>query len=408
MSVYLNPTKQQRLVTSSKLILFSSTTMAATATAYALLLCLIFSYTYAATQITVDQDGQSRVEKSPPRRTEEELRTTYELWLARHGKTYNALGEKETRFQIFTDNLKFIDDHNFSDNQTYKLGLNQFADLTNDEYRSMYLGAKPDPYRRIAKLQRGDVSQRYAVQSNEMFPEKVDWRERGAVAPIKNQGGCGSCWAFSTVAAVEGVNKIVTGEMISLSEQELVDCDNVNNFGCNGGTMDLAFEFIVSNGGINSESDYPYKGVGDVCDPVRNKAKVVSIDGYEDVPPMNEKALMKAVAHQPVSVGIEASGREFQLYSSGVYSASCGTELDHGVVVVGYGSENGKDYWIVRNSWGSNWGEDGYIRMERNMVGRHASSGKCGITLMASYPVKYGNNNPSISNNVNSHQISSI
>lgn len=164
---------------------------AATATAYALLLCLIFSYTYATTQNSVEHDGQSRVENTPPRRTEEELRTTYELWLARHGKTYNALGEKETRFQIFTDNLKFIDEHNFSGNRTYKLGLNQFADLTNDEYRSMYLGAKADPYRRIAKLQRGDVSQRYAVQSNEMFPEKVDWRERGAVAPIKNQGGCG-------------------------------------------------------------------------------------------------------------------------------------------------------------------------------------------------------------------------
>ncbi|KAK9053253.1 hypothetical protein SSX86_029886 [Deinandra increscens subsp. villosa] len=407
--------------------------MATAATAYALLLCLIFSQTYATII-----DGELLVENSPPRRTDEEVKTTYELWLVRHGKTYNALGEKETRFQIFADNLRFIDEHNSSGNRTYTVGLNQFADLTNEEYRSLYLGAKADPIRSIAKLQRGEISRRYAVQSNEMFPEKVDWRERGAVTPIKNQGGCGSCWAFSTVASVEGLNKIVTGDLISLSEQELVDCDNENNSGCNGGSMDLAFQFIVSNGGIDSESDYPYKGVGDVCDPIRvsiiqnqihpfvsfvdqymeletdieieigvqNKAKIVSIDGYEDVPPKNEKALMKAVAHQPVSVGIEASGMAFQFYSSGVFTGSCGTDLDHGVVVVGYGSENGKDYWIVRNSWGTNWGENGYVRMERNVVGTR--TGKCGITMMASYPVKYGNKNPSISNNVNSHLISSI
>ncbi|KAL8200567.1 hypothetical protein R6Q57_011906 [Mikania cordata] len=380
--------------------------MATAATTYALLFCLIFSQTYATRHISGDQAGELRSEKSSPRRTEEEIRNTYELWLVRHGKTYNALGEKESRFKIFTDNLRFIDEHNFSGNRTYTVGLNQFADLTNEEYRSMYLGTKADPNRRIAKLQRGEISRRYAVQGHEMFPEKVDWRERGAVTPIKNQGSCGSCWAFSTVAAVEGVNKIVTGDLISLSEQELVDCDNKYNSGCNGGSMDYAFRFIVYNGGIDSESDYPYKGVGDVCDPIRNKAKIVSIDGYEDVPPMNEKALMKAVAHQPVSVGIEASGRDFQLYSSGVFTGSCGTELDHGVVVVGYGSENGKDYWIVRNSWGTNWGEDGYFRMERNVFG--SRTGKCGITMMASYPVKYGNKNPSISNNVNSHQISSI
>ncbi|KAM0057875.1 putative actinidain [Helianthus debilis subsp. tardiflorus] len=364
----------------------------ATTTYNALLLtCLLLTITYVTSNT----------------RTDEEVRNTYDLWLTRHGKTYNALGEKESRFRIFADNFKFIDEHSLSGNKSYKVGLNQFADLTNEEYRSMYLGTKVDPYRRIAKMQRGEISRRYAVQENEMFPAKVDWRERGAVSPVKNQGGCGSCWAFSTVASVEGIDKIVTGDLISLSEQELVDCDNKYNSGCNGGSMDYAFQFIVSNGGIDSESDYPYKGVGAVCDPVRkNKAKIVSIDGYEDVPPMNEKALMKAVAHQPVSVGIEASGRAFQLYTSGVLTGSCGTNLDHGVVVVGYGSENGKDYWIVRNSWGPEWGEDGYIRMERNKADTRA--GMCGITLMASYPIKYGNKNPSISNNVDSHQISSI
>ncbi|KAL4568750.1 hypothetical protein LXL04_024365 [Taraxacum kok-saghyz] len=381
--------------------------MATAATTYALLFCLLFSQTYATSNISVDHDGEVRVENSPPTRTEEEIRSAYELWLVSHGKAYNGLGEKEKRFQIFKDNLRFIDEHNSSGNRTYKVGLNRFADVTNEEYRSMYLGTRADANRRIAKLQRGEISRRYAVQDNEMLPVEVDWRRSGAVAPIKNQGSCGSCWAFSTVAAVEGINKIVTGDLISLSEQELVDCDNKYNSGCNGGTMDYAFEFIVANGGIDTESDYPYKGVGNTCDPIRNKAKIVTIDGYEDVPPMNERALMKAVAHQPVSVGIEASGKAIQLYTEGVFTGSCGTSLDHGVVVVGYGSENGKDYWIVRNSWGTNWGEDGYFRMERNIIGTR--SGKCGIAMMASYPVKYRNENPNIlSSNVNSNQISSI
>nr|XP_043639044.1 zingipain-2-like [Erigeron canadensis] len=347
-------------------------------------------------------------------RTEDEVNKLFELWLVTHKKTYNnnnnnnnALGEKEKRFQIFKDNLKFIDEHNSNGNRTYTVGLNQFADITNEEFRSMFLGNKADVNRRIAKQQRGDFSQRYASRENDMLPLNVDWRQRGAVTPVKNQGSCGSCWAFSTVAAVEGINKIVTGELISLSEQELVDCDNKYNNGCNGGEMDYAFQYIMSTGGIDTESDYPYKGVGDVCDPIRStNAKVVSIDGYEDVPQMNEKALMKAVAHQPVSVGIEASGKAFQLYESGVYTAPCGTELDHGVVVVGYGSENGKDYWIVRNSWGPQWGEEGYVRMERNLVDSQA--GKCGITMMASYPVKYANKEPRISNNVNIDPISSV
>ncbi|XP_049387834.1 cysteine proteinase RD21A-like [Solanum stenotomum] len=173
--------------------------------------------------------------------------------------------------------------------------------------------------------------------------------------------------------------------MITLSEQELVDCDTMYNDGCNGGLMDYAFQFIISNGGIDTESHYPYKGIDHKCDLVRKNAKVVSIDDYEDVP-ANEKALEKAVAHQPISVAIEASGRAFQLYSSGIFTGKCGTQLDHGVVVVGYGTENGVDYWIVRNSWGTNWGEDGYIKMEKNIEA--TNSGKCGIAMEASYPIK--------------------
>ncbi|RQW15005.1 hypothetical protein EHS17_16055, partial [Rhodobacteraceae bacterium CH30] len=188
-------------------------------------------------------------------------------------------------------------------------------------------------------------------------PEFVDWREKGAVAVVKDQGSCGSCWAFSTTGAVEGINQIVTGDLISVSEQELVDCDTSYNQGCNGGLMDYAFEFIIKNGGIDTEEDYPYTGRDGRCDATRKNAKVVSIDGYEDVPLNDESALKKAVSNQPIAVAIEAGGREFQFYTSGIFTGSCGTELDHGVLAVGYGSEGGKDYWIVKNSWGAEWGE---------------------------------------------------
>lgn len=322
-------------------------------------------------------------------RTDEEVTTLYEEWLVKHGKVYNALGEKEKRLEIFKDNLRFIDEHN-AENRSYKLGLNRFADLTNDEYRAKYFGTRVNPNSRKAKLRAR--SNRYAPRVGDKLPEAVDWRKEGAVVGVKDQGGCGSCWAFSVIAAVEGINKIVTGDLISLSEQELVDCDRTYNEGCNGGLMDYGFEFIINNGGIDSEEDYPYQAVDGRCDQNRKNAKVVTIDDYEDVNPYDEIALQKAVASQPVSVAIEGGGREFQLYVSGVFTGRCGTALDHGVAVVGYGTENGLDYWIVRNSWGASWGEDGYVRLERNLA--NSRSGKCGIAIEPSYPVKTGQNPP--------------
>ncbi|KAF4364644.1 hypothetical protein F8388_007773 [Cannabis sativa] len=319
-------------------------------------------------------------------RTDSELKEIYTKWVVENHKTYNGLGEEDRRFQIFKDNLRFVDQHNAQENRSYKLGLNRFADLTNEEYRVGFLGTRSDVKRRVMKAQ--NASRRYASYANDdhKLPQSVDWRQNGAVNAVKNQGSCGSCWAFSTVAAVEGINKIVTGELVSLSEQELVDCDRAYNSGCNGGLMDYAFEFIIKNGGITSENDYPYAGVNGQCNASRANKKVVSISGYEDVPTLDEKALKIAVAHQPISVAIEASGRALQLYQSGVFTGECGTKLDHGVAVVGYGTENGVDYWLVRNSWGTNWGEEGYFKLERNLVG--TKNGKCGIAIEASYPVK--------------------
>lgn len=317
-------------------------------------------------------------------RTDEEVMTMYEAWLAKHGKVYNALGEKDRRFEIFKDNLRYIDEHNAQDH-TYKLGLNRFADLTNEEYRSTYLGTKKS-------IRKKKFSNRYAPKVGDKLPESVDWRKEGAVVGVKDQGSCGSCWAFSTISAIEGINKLVTGQLVSLSEQELVDCDTSYNEGCNGGLMDYAFEFIINNGGIDSEEDYPYKGYDGKCDQYRKNAHVVSIDDYEDVPAYNEVALQKAVSKQPVAVAIEGGGRDFQLYESGVFTGRCGTSLDHGVTAVGYGTDDGVDYWIVRNSWGASWGEEGYIRMKRNLLG--ARTGICGIAMEASYPIKTGDNPP--------------
>jgi len=321
-------------------------------------------------------------------RSEEEIQRLYQAWKAQHGKLNNALGQDDKRYEIFKDNLKYIDEHNAAADagvHSFRLGLNRFADLTNEEYRSTYLGTKP------AGTRRGKVGDRYKVREGESLPDSIDWREKGAVAEVKDQGSCGSCWAFSTIASVEGINQIVTGDLISLSEQELVDCDTSYNQGCNGGLMDYAYEFIIKNGGIDTEEDYPYAGYDNRCDANRKNAKVVTIDDYEDVPINSEASLQKAVAGQPVAVAIEGGGRAFQLYSSGIFTGSCGTALDHGVAAVGYGSENGKDYWIVKNSWGSSWGESGYIRMERNIK---SASGKCGIAMEASYPVKDGANPP--------------
>uniref|UniRef100_A0A2N9HV79 Peptidase C1A papain C-terminal domain-containing protein n=1 Tax=Fagus sylvatica TaxID=28930 RepID=A0A2N9HV79_FAGSY len=252
----------------------------------------------------------------------------FESWVSKHGKTYRSIEEKLHRFEIFKDNLKHIDERN-------------------------------------KEIRRRGSSMDFSYRDVVDLPESVDWRKEGAVTPVKNQGSCGSCWAFSTVAAVEGINQIVTGNLTSLSEQELIDCDRSFNNGCNGGLMDYAFEFIVSNGGLHMEQDYPYLMEEGSCEEKKEEMEVVTISGYQDVP-QNDESLLKALAHQPLSVAIEASGRDFQFYSGGVFDGHCGTELDHGVTAVGYGSLKGSDYIIVKNSWGPKWGEEGYIMMKRN------------------------------------------
>nr|AAD28477.1 papain-like cysteine protease [Sandersonia aurantiaca] len=314
--------------------------------------------------------------------SEDSLWSLYERWRSHHAVSRD-LDQKQKRFNVFKENVKFIHEFNKNKDVTFKLALNKFGDMTNQEFRAKYAGSKVHHHRTMKGSRHGSGSGAKFMYENAVAPPSIDWRERGAVAAVKNQGQCGSCWAFSAIAAVEGINQIVTKELVPLSEQELIDCDTDQNQGCSGGLMDYAFEFIKNNGGITTEDVYPYQAEDATC---KKNSPAVVIDGYEDVPTNDEDALMKAVANQPVAVAIEASGYVFQFYSEGVFTGRCGTELDHGVAVVGYGTtQDGTKYWTVRNSWGADWGESGYVRMQRGIKATH---GLCGIAMQASYPIK--------------------
>jgi len=256
----------------------------------------------------------------------------FQQWVAEHSKPYagNPV-EYARRLAIWLENLEYILSYN-AKHSGHWLGLNSLADLTHDEYRERYLGF--DNAKRLQRPKKLGAPFKYASVEEKALPVSIDWREKGAVSEVKNQAQCGSCWAFSTTGSVEGISAIVTGKMISLSEQELVDCDKDQDQGCQGGLMDNAYQFIIANGGLDTEADYPYTATDGDCQKKKLKRHVVSIDGYEDVPANDEKALKKAVAHQPVSVAIEADQKAFQLYMGGVFSddACAGTRLGRSTI----------------------------------------------------------------------------
>ncbi|XP_010544099.1 PREDICTED: low-temperature-induced cysteine proteinase [Tarenaya hassleriana] len=314
----------------------------------------------------------------------------FDNWCRKHGKAYASEEERQYRLQVFRGNHDFVIQHNHMSSSTYSLSLNALADLTHHEFRTSRLGLSASAMRIKRHRQRQNQNQSLGANVQNL-PDEVDWRAKGAVTNVKDQGSCGACWSFSATGAMEGINQIVTGSLVSLSEQELIDCDRSYNTGCNGGLMDYAYQFVANNGGMDTEEDYPFQERDGTCNKQKLKRRVVTIDSYTDVPSNDEKALMKAVATQPVSVGICGSERAFQLYSSGIFTGPCSTSLDHAVLIVGYGSKNNVDYWIVKNSWGKRWGMDGYIYMQRNTGN---SEGLCGINMLASYPIKTHPNPP--------------
>uniref|UniRef100_A0A5B6ZEN8 Putative low-temperature-induced cysteine proteinase-like n=1 Tax=Davidia involucrata TaxID=16924 RepID=A0A5B6ZEN8_DAVIN len=318
--------------------------------------------------------------------SEERVAELFQQWKEKHGKVYKHAQEADKRLENFRNNLKYIMEKNSKRKSPsgHLVGLNKFADMSNEEFKQVYISKIKKPISKTETVRRRG-SQGKAATACEA-PSSLDWRKYGIVTAVKDQGDCGSCWSFSSTGAIEGINALVTGDLISLSEQELVDCDKTND-GCEGGYMDYAFEWVVSNGGIDTESDYPYTGVDGTCNTAKEEIKAVTIDGYEDIDE-EESALLCAVIKQPISVGIDGSAFDFQLYTGGIYDGSCSgdpDDIDHAVLIVGYSSEGDEDYWIVKNSWGADWGMEGYIYIRRNT---NATYGVCAINAMASYPTK--------------------
>ncbi|XP_074270339.1 senescence-specific cysteine protease SAG12-like [Silene latifolia] len=329
--------------------------------------------------LSVSQIAESRVLNDETRSMIER----HEQWMTLHGRVYKDVVEKSNRFTIFSENVKRIEELN-SLNRGFTLGVNAFADLTNEEFKASRTGFNKDLLSK--QIMSKSKSKSFKYENFTVSSSTMDWRMEGVVTPVKDQGQCGCCWAFSAVAATESLHKLKTGALISLSEQELVDCDTEYDTGCEGGLMDFAFDFIHQNGGLTTESNYPYKAADGTCNKNQASDPVASISGYEDVPQNDEDALLKAATNQPISVGIEGSGFDFQFYSGGVFKGECGNELDHAVTVIGYGvAQDGSNYWLVKNSWGTMWGEKGYMRIMRGVKGK--SEGLCGIAMMPSYPI---------------------
>ena len=294
----------------------------------------------------------------------------FNTWLQKFKPAYvDDVEEVANRFKIFAKNLDKIREIN-AQNKSYYLGLTGLTDLTQEEYKQFYLNKELKSAKQTSTLP--------FTHANVEAVDKIDWRDKGAVTPVKNQGMCGSCWAFSSTGSMEGIN------FISLSEEQLVNCDKTDH-GCGGGLMDNAFKYVINNGGIDTEADFPYAfALWRTC-PADKEGNHAVITDYTDVPTKNKDALLQALSAQPVSIAIEADHFVFQNYRGGIITEdTCGDTLDHGVLAVGFDTTADTPYWIVKNSWGASWGESGYVRLAINVTD---TSGQCGILEHPVYPV---------------------
>jgi len=304
--------------------------------------------------------------------SEADYRQAFTLWTHQHNKVYSS-EEFFARYDIFKANYDFVNSHN-EQTAGFSVKLNKFADLTAAEFGKIYNGYRAPSFR-VSKPH----AEVFVADKNVQIPTSVDWRSKGAVTGVKDQGQCGSCWSFSSTGSMEGSKALAGQGLVSLSEQNLVDCSTAQgNMGCNGGLMDQAFEYVIQNGGIDTEASYPYTATGP--NQCRYSAANIGdkISSYSDISSGDEDALAQAIAMKPVSVAIDASHSSFQFYNGGIYyePACSSSQLDHGVLAIGYGD----GYFLVKNSWGTSWGSAGYIQMSR---GR---SNNCGIATAASYP----------------------
>ncbi|XP_065884160.1 procathepsin L-like [Dysidea avara] len=306
------------------------------------------------------------------------LNNDWDLWKSQYAKSYEDEATESVRRLVWEDNWRFVQRHN-SEGHSFQVEMNKFADLTSEEFAKLYLSKINMANSTCSRKESPFIS-----KVHEAIPSEIDWRDYNVVTKVKDQGECGSSWAFSATGSLEGQLTLNTGVLATLSEQNLMDCsDDEGNYACDGGNMDNAFQYVVDNGGIDTEKCYPYTANESKCDYKESLCRGATCTGYVVVPSGIEYALQSSVAKSgPISVSIDASHTSFQLYSNGIYDEEdCSSiYLDHGVLVVGYGEDDDEAYWLVKNSWGRSWGMDGYIKMSRD------KDNQCGIATQASFP----------------------
>jgi len=321
----------------------------------------------------------------PMLRTEEEILNLWESWKEEYNVVYETEGEEAHRFSVFLNNYVAIHEHMKKD-PNVELGLNKFATLTSEEFGEKMkcladasdLSSDKDG-KLCNGMNSGETCPKYD-QSN--VPDTYDWRtKKGALSPVKNQGECGSCWAFSTTGSLENLYWLNHTTSMEFSEQQLVDCDQ-NDHGCEGGLMAWALNYVAAFG-VETEKEYPYNAVDESCHYDSNKA-IATNTGCNCVTPKSIIQLEAAISHQAVSIAVQANQISWQFYKGGVISDFCGDRLDHGVLAVGYNTIKDKAAWIVKNSWGADWGAEGYVYIERNS--KNNGAGSCGVLAQPVIP----------------------